>query len=371
MLNDRLARNREKEKQLVDRFSALIGEGRYDEALKVANTVSEVDPNGVTPVVATVSSQLMRNNYLMQLTRHERWRNYFDTLYQVETSAIPFPDEPPIVYPDARVWEDLSNRRKDRYGSMDLKATGEAEQRIEKALRSPLLSTGLDFADVPLQEVVTQLSSDYGIQITLNKPALEEAGIGTDAPVNIQLHNVSLRSALRLMLKQLQLTYIIQDEVLMITTKEDAEQQLVVKVYPVADLVLPIDATTLGGNGGGLGGGISGGGGGGGAVAAGSAAVAVGVWEVVVAADSAAVVAAASLAFQTIPSRHHKRPHRRTPRSMIPLPQSKARRRPNRIKTPRFRPSLSTHLKNRMTSGTLTSVAARSIRQLCAKPSDN
>ena len=45
------------------------------------------------------------------------------------------------------------------------------------------------------------------------------------------------------MLKNLQLTYIIQDEVLMITTPEEAEKQLVVKVYPVADLVLPIDAT--------------------------------------------------------------------------------------------------------------------------------
>jgi hypothetical protein len=56
----------------------------------------------------------------------------------------------------------------------------------------------------------------------------------------------------------------IQDEVLMITTPEAAETELVVKVYPVADLVLPIDASLLGGGlgGGGLGGGIGGGGGG-------------------------------------------------------------------------------------------------------------
>ncbi len=87
--------------------------------------------------------------------------------------------------------------------------------------------------------------------------------------MTVNLHNISLRSALRLMLKNFQLTYIIQDEVLMITTKEDAEKALVVKVYPVADLVLPIDATTLGGiGGGGGGGGIGGRGGGGGLVVA-------------------------------------------------------------------------------------------------------
>ena len=92
-----------------------------------------------------------------------------------------------------------------------------------------------------------QLQDDYGIPIKLDTTALEEIGINTDEPVTVNLHNISLRSALRLMLKDLQLTYIIQDEVLMITTPEEAEANLVVKVYPVADLVLPIDATTLGG----------------------------------------------------------------------------------------------------------------------------
>src|SRR6185295_16907176 len=73
LLNDRLARDREKEKQLVDRFDALIDEGRYDEALRVAATIHEVDPDGVTPVVALTAGEFKRNNYLMQLTRAERW----------------------------------------------------------------------------------------------------------------------------------------------------------------------------------------------------------------------------------------------------------------------------------------------------------
>ena len=82
LLNERLSRNREKEKQLVDRFDALIDEGHYDDALRVANTIKEVDPIGPTPVVAVASTEFMRNNYLMQLTRGERWTNFFDTLYQ-------------------------------------------------------------------------------------------------------------------------------------------------------------------------------------------------------------------------------------------------------------------------------------------------
>jgi tetratricopeptide (TPR) repeat protein len=265
MLNDKLLRDREKEKQLVARFGALINEGHYDDALKVAATIDEVDPVGPTPVVALAETEMERNNYLMQLTRAQRWTGFFDTMYQVEKSSVPFPDDPPIVYPDAKFWQDLSIRRKEKYGAMDLKATGDAEIRIEKALRSQLNQAGMEYLDAPLSDVVKQLQDEYHIPILLDKPALEEAAIPPEQPVTISLNNVSLRSALRLLLKQLGLTYVIKDEILVITTKEAAEKELVVKVYPVADLVLPVDATSLSsGGGGGLGGGQQGGGGGGG-----------------------------------------------------------------------------------------------------------
>ena len=42
------------------------------------------------------------------------------------------------------------------------------------------------------------------------------------------------------MLGAMDLTYIIKDEVLLITTKEKADTELVTKAYPVADLVIPI-----------------------------------------------------------------------------------------------------------------------------------
>jgi tetratricopeptide (TPR) repeat protein len=263
MLNERLARNREKEKQLVDRFQALVDELRFDEALDVAASIEEIDPEGVTPVVAYVSGELRRNHYLQEVTRAARWQNWFDTLYQVELSSVPFPDDPPIIYPAAPIWEDLTNRRKDRYGSMDLAGEGESERNIQAALRRPLTANGLEFIDTPLEEVVNLLQDEYGIPIQIDDSALETAGLDRTEPVTINLHNVALESALRLMLKKLLLTYIIQDEVLMITTPEEADSHLIPKVYPVADLVLPIDSSLLGGGmGGGIGGGIGGGGGG-------------------------------------------------------------------------------------------------------------
>ena len=46
-----------------------------------------------------------------------------DTLATVETSMMPFPDDQPVVYPDAAVWEELTARRK-KYTYTDLKKVG-------------------------------------------------------------------------------------------------------------------------------------------------------------------------------------------------------------------------------------------------------
>ncbi|HVT27297.1 MAG TPA: hypothetical protein VHE81_04700 [Lacipirellulaceae bacterium] len=113
-----------------------------------------------------------------------------------------------------------------------------ADARIERVLRAPLNSTGLNFAATPLQDVVTQISADYGIPILLDKPALDEAAIGTDLQIDANMQHISLRSALRLMLEAHQLTFIIRDEVLLITTKEVAEKNLILCVYD-ARKVLP------------------------------------------------------------------------------------------------------------------------------------
>ncbi|MGD9632603.1 MAG: hypothetical protein AB7U97_04930, partial [Pirellulales bacterium] len=262
LINEQLMRGIEREKQLIGRFMALVNERRYDEALEVADIALDADPEGVAPTVASNWGQFKRNYYLAETVRQARWRGFFDSLQTVETSAIPTPDEPPIVYPDRTFWEEMTIRRK-KFGTVDLSASSGAEERIDNALASPLKATGLDFTEEPLENVVNFLQDEYQIPIQLDEPALEDAGLTRDEPVTIQLQNVTLRSALRLMLKGKQLTYIIRDEVMIITTPEEAELQLIAKVYPVADLVMPIEMLSSGGGGGMMGGGGGGMGGGG------------------------------------------------------------------------------------------------------------
>ena len=108
--------------------------------------------------------------------------------------------------------------------------------KIKQALEGPLHSAGLDFSEQPLADVVNQLQEEYGIPIKLNARALDEIGVRTDEAVTIHAKNISLRAGLRMMMQNLSLTYVIQDEVLMITTEDEAEKILVTCVYDVRDL---------------------------------------------------------------------------------------------------------------------------------------
>jgi tetratricopeptide (TPR) repeat protein len=269
-LEDQLARRIERESQLMSRFNALMDEKHYVEAEEVAEIVEEIDPNGVTPRAAVLYSRHKRHYYLQQVARSARHAAAWDTMYQIELSHIPFPDNPPIVYPDAPVWEELTKRRKDRYAAADLKSESEAERRIYGALRQPLRAP-LDFTDTPLNQVTAVISEEYDIPIVFDTTALDAIASSPEVEVSININNVSLRSALELMLKSVEdLTYIVDNEVLLITTVEKANENLQVKVYPVADLVLPIqDIGSMGGGmmgggmmGGGMGGGMGGMGGG-------------------------------------------------------------------------------------------------------------
>ncbi len=114
---------------------------------------------------------------------------------------------------------------------------GPSVERIKRALAGQLHSTGLEFSDEPLENVVNFLQEDYGIPIQLDQPALDDAGLTRDLPITVNLNHITFSAALRLLLKREQLVYVIRDEVLVITTPEEAESELVACVYDVRDLI--------------------------------------------------------------------------------------------------------------------------------------
>lgn len=110
---------------------------------------------------------------------------------------------------------------------------------IEEELAKP---TELDFIDTPLSDVIDFLKAHHNIEIQFNSKALADVEIGVDTPVTKHTKGVSLRAAMNLMLRDLNLTWTIRDEVLLITTPEEDERIMTTKVYDVADLLVCKDS---------------------------------------------------------------------------------------------------------------------------------
>lgn len=103
----------------------------------------------------------------------------------------------------------------------------------------------LKFADTPLAEVADYLRQATGVNVLIDVRALEDVGIGEDSPITQDIQGNTLAAGLSLLLREMDLAWAIRDEALIITTPEEAESDLAVRIYPVPDLVQMLEADLL------------------------------------------------------------------------------------------------------------------------------
>ena len=234
-----LDRDQQRLKQILDRFDSLVDEGQFAAAEVVTAAAADVAPEA--PIVQSADLSAKQGSAARQSTalRRARQAGVVATLAAVETSHLPFADDQPVVYPNAETWRQLSDRR--RSTLVDLRNEPPAEAKIRTELRA---ATTLEFIETPLDDVVAYLKDLHGIEIQIDRRELEGAGLSGDVAITGNYKGVSLRSALRLMLSQYELSYLVRDEVLLITTASAASQQVTTRLYPVADIVTPLRAAT-------------------------------------------------------------------------------------------------------------------------------
>src|SRR5262249_6343663 len=138
--------------------------------------------------------------------------------------------------------KDAINRSKKRgsfergYQLKNLRDPKELE--IEHRLESPV--PNLNLKATPLRQALEDLGYLSGINIVPDTAALQEHSISLDSPLSLKVENISLKSALNLLLHKVHLTWIIKDQVLQVTTEDRAKGRMVQRVFPVGDLVIPV-----------------------------------------------------------------------------------------------------------------------------------
>jgi tetratricopeptide (TPR) repeat protein len=282
---DVLARNQQTVDAIMVQFDALMTQGMYNilynggtgdiiaatapfgEARMLAQQARALIPNNGTPRAGMFVSQTV--GFLSQELAFESLKEYrfMLTMQDVARASVPFPDALIIEYPPADRWRALSEKRRARYGkAVDLLARDKKTMNILAKLDEPI---AMNFAnETPLEDVLkyiksaTQGPNDSGIPIYVDPVGLQEAEKTLTSPITLDLEGVPLKTTLRLLLKQLTLTYTVKDGLLTITSESSNDQPTEIRVYPVADLAI-IPISLMGGGGmGGMGGGMGGMGGG-------------------------------------------------------------------------------------------------------------
>ncbi|HEX4147672.1 MAG TPA: hypothetical protein VHY20_01735, partial [Pirellulales bacterium] len=222
---------------LVDEYNGLVDQKRYEEAEVLAKRAAELAPK--EPIVVQLRQQSnvlrrLRNNADVKAASEE---GVWSSLHSVEVAAVPFDDSHPYNFPDIKEWEKLTLSRS-RLKAMGRAKRSEKEMEIEHRLKTPV---SVRFKDTPLSQVLENLAKLARINLYLDQRGLSEEGVSTDTPVTIDLsEEISLKSALALILEPLHLNYVIKDEVLKITSEQMRDGEVYTVTYNVADLVIPI-----------------------------------------------------------------------------------------------------------------------------------
>ena len=227
----------EKMAMLVDQFNRMIDEQRYAEAEVVAKQAADLEPNNPIATQLVLQSKFIRRVMNEASVADQKERGFVDALASVDRASVPFNDNDPYRFPDPTKWNELTASRAKLQKDQGRRRS-EREIEIEQKLKTPV---SLRFDAAPLSTVLDHLAQLAEVNLHLDPQGLQEEGVDTNTPVTINLRaDISLKSALNLILQPLHLSYVIKDEVLKVTSEQYRDSELVTVTYSVADLVVPI-----------------------------------------------------------------------------------------------------------------------------------
>jgi type II secretory pathway component GspD/PulD (secretin) len=226
---------------LMQQYNAFYKEGKYTQAEACASAAFELDPDNAAAGAAVKIARVQRRQVEYQNIK-DRKENYNLNAWNDAEDPGEYVDEKVgVLFDKERTVRNAKERKLPPNGIIS-PTRSEKEKEIEQLLQKPV---NLAFTDAPLEQVLDDLRAWHGLNIVVDQPALDGEGISLSRPVKIKLDNVSLKSALNLLLHQVHLTYVVKDEVLQITTEANARGKQVQATYQVADLITPLTDTTM------------------------------------------------------------------------------------------------------------------------------
>ncbi|WP_422925586.1 hypothetical protein [Singulisphaera sp. PoT] len=250
-----LARKQETIGSLMGQFDRLMSEGmasgssgttiasNFEVAQRLARLSSSLMPDSPEPRVGSFVAGT--TGALTQSLGTEQFQDIraLQSLQESSRAAVSAIDSETVTFIDADTWRARSEPRLRRYArGTSLEERDAKSEWIRAKLEEPVT---MRFPhDTPIQDILQYVRSatmgrgDAGIPIYVDPVGLQEADRTLTSTVSIDLEGVPLKTTLRLILKQLGLSYTVKDGLLTITSADSVDTPMEMRAYPMADLAI-------------------------------------------------------------------------------------------------------------------------------------
>ena len=233
-----LLAQQEETQRLLKRAADLRREQKYDQALELLNQSLFLDPHNVA---AQAMKEMIEDSQLYVKTRDQlRERNLMVAEQSSNNIGATTPYTDLMTYPSD--WPRLTATR---LAGLDPRAT---ESEVNRVVALKLKdSVPINFETNKLVNIIEYLRNTTGVNFFVNWPILESVGVTKDMPVTLQLTNVPVSQALRLVLEEVSAAneadpvgFSIIEGVVTVSTERDLSKTTDIRPYDIRDMLVQV-----------------------------------------------------------------------------------------------------------------------------------
>ncbi|CAN5445992.1 hypothetical protein BH11PLA2_BH11PLA2_15430 [soil metagenome] len=238
----------------IDAFRTLMSQARFELAQQEAQVMIQdrvargqpVPPEAVASYMIGQAATNYREYRELVRIREDR---YLLTMMQAEKSFIPYPDEPPVHFPPAAVWRELTSERARNAAGTLGGSMAPSQRRMQNVLDNQRLRLEQTLEGVSLDEFLKDITkaTDGALPFVILEEEFKLNGIANVREIKLNLkqslYGLTIGSALDIALQNVQLTYIVRPEYIEICSYDKRLKEKVVQTFDVGELVYDIPSS--------------------------------------------------------------------------------------------------------------------------------
>lgn len=214
----------------LNTLNDLRRQGRDKEANMLAEKLAQQYPNKREAIMSRQTTGMAEQAREQQRVHQDKREGNRSALNDVDKANGNIPKDGVIAYPPN--FKEKMEKRKETFPS-----TWTAEEKALLRLLDTPTKLPVQLKDMPLDQVLKYLETELGLELQVSKATLDEVQADYTKQINVNIpKGTNRRAVLLVILGNLDLTYVIKNNQIVVMTPERASKEMVTKPYYVGEL---------------------------------------------------------------------------------------------------------------------------------------